>query len=330
VRTAVVLAFASAVLTASVGAFPGSAPQSALAMRLGRSVGSPTTGRLVGGAHLDDAPHLRVVPSYAPGDARWGLLPLVSLIDRAARSVRHQYPDAVLSIGHLSRAGGGEIDRHASHESGRDADLGFYVKNNQGKAILADHFVAFGGDGNAPTWPGAIFDDARNWALLAALVNDPAAHISHIFVASPLRARLLAYAARMGAPAATRTRAAELMVQPHGSLPHDDHFHVRVGCPAGMRECVENPMKKPAPRFAKVPKPQMRDRGAATNPAKPAPEITAPAAPSASPQTPSASPEAPETPADDGYFGSPSTPAVLGAPNPRLGKPTVDDADGDF
>jgi penicillin-insensitive murein endopeptidase len=323
VRTAVVLAFASAVLTASVGAFPGSAPQSVIALRIGRSVGSPTTGRLVGGAHLDDAPHLRIVPAYAAGDVRWGLLPLVSMIDRAARSVRHQYPDAVLSIGHLSRPGGGEIDHHASHESGRDADLAFYVKNHLGKPILADHFVPFRGDGNAPTWPGATFDDARNWSLVAALVSDPVARVSHIFVASPIRARLLAYAARTGASEATRTRASELMVQPHGALPHDDHFHVRIGCPAGMNECVENPLKKPSPRFAKVPKPQTRNRGAAVaTPAK-----SAPASPAAAGPGPSSSPN-PETPAvpDDGYFGSPSTPAVLGAPN----NPGVDDADGEL
>ena len=69
--------------------------------------------------------------------------------------------------------------------------------------------------------------------------------MTHIFIASPLRARLLAYAERLGAPARTRLRAAELMQQPHGTLPHDDHFHVRIACPAHMSGCVENP----APRL---------------------------------------------------------------------------------
>ena len=208
---------------------------------MGHSVGSPTAGHLVGGAHLGDAPYLRVVPTYAAGDIRWGLGSLVGMIDRAARRVRHQYPDAVLSIGHLSRQTGGNLDRHASHESGRDADLAFYVKNGQGKPVFADHFVPFRGDGTASTWPGAAFDDAKNWALVAALLDDPAAHVSHIFVAAPLRARLLAYADHVGAPAALRTQAAITMVQPHGSLPHDDHFHVRISCPAGMTGCIENP-----------------------------------------------------------------------------------------
>jgi penicillin-insensitive murein endopeptidase len=166
------------------------------------------------------------------------------MIDHAARTVRKQYPDAMLSVGHLSRQGGGEIDRHASHESGRDADIGFYVRNQQGKTIYADHFVPFKGDGSAPTWPGAQFDDAKNWAFVSTIASDPHARVSHIFVASPLRARLLSYAEKVGAPPAIRSRAAELMAQPKGSLPHDDHFHVRIACPSGMDQCIEQPIAK--------------------------------------------------------------------------------------
>ncbi len=116
----------------------------------------------------------------------------------------------MLSIGHLSRRGGGDVDRHASHESGRDADVGFYITNQQDKPIYADHFVRFLGDGTAPTWPGARFDDARNWAFIASIVTDGRARVSYVFVASPLRARLLTYAQRIGAPYATRVRASEL------------------------------------------------------------------------------------------------------------------------
>jgi penicillin-insensitive murein endopeptidase len=169
------------------------------------------------------------------------------MIDHAARAVKKQFPDAILSVGHLSRPGGGEIDRHASHESGRDADIGFYVRNQQGKAIYADHFVAFKGDGTAPTWPGAQFDDAKNWALIAAIVGDVNARTSHIFVAMPLRTRLLQYAEKIGAPLATRKRASELMAQPRGSLPHDDHFHVRIACPPGMDKCIERPLARKQP-----------------------------------------------------------------------------------
>jgi penicillin-insensitive murein DD-endopeptidase len=211
------------------------------ALRFGRSIGSPTEGRLVGGLHVDEKPYLRVIPAYAAGDARWGLEPLVSMIDRAARAVRRHFPDAVVSIGQLSRPGGGDIDRHRSHESGRDADIGFLLRSASGRPLLPPHFVAFRGDGSSAARPGAYFDDTKNWALVAAMVSDPEAHVTHLFIAAPLRARLLAYAERIGAPAALRMRAAEAMQQPRGALPHDDHFHVRIGCPAHMVSCVENP-----------------------------------------------------------------------------------------
>ena len=208
---------------------------------MGRSVGSPTSGHLVGGAHLDDAPYIRVMPADRAGDVRWGLGSLVGMIDRAARRVRHMFPGAVLNVGHLSKHGGGGIEMHASHESGRDADLPFYVDDSRGKQVFSEHMVSFRGDGTSPVWPGAHFDDAKNWALVAALLEDPVARVTHIFVSAPLRLRLLAYAAHVGAPEALRTRAAFTMVQPRGTLPHDDHFHVRIACPDGMRACIENP-----------------------------------------------------------------------------------------
>jgi penicillin-insensitive murein endopeptidase len=234
----------------STGAFPGSAkhhPTARIgslgpaALRFGRSVGSPTEGHLLGGSHLEETAYLRVEPNDSAGDVRWGLEPLVTMVDRAARQVRRQYPDAITSVGHLSREGGGEIDSHRSHESGRDADIGFFVRSASGRQLLPKHFVQFRGDGTSAAWPGAYFDDAKNWLLVQAMVTDPEAHVTHLFVAAPLRARLLAYAERIGAPANVRMRAAEVLQQPHGALPHDDHFHVRIGCPSHMSACVENP-----------------------------------------------------------------------------------------
>src|SRR5262249_35840931 len=104
-------------------------------------------------------------------------------------------------------------------------------------------FIAFRGDGSAPHWPGAYFDDVRNWVFVHALITDGQAHVTHIFVAAPLRARLLAIAEHLGTPLAVRVRAAEIMVQPRGALPHDDHFHVRIACPSRMQACVEYPTR---------------------------------------------------------------------------------------
>ena len=241
-------------LTLATGAFPESAPKHATtaraalgpaAIRFGRSIGSPTEGHLLGGMHLDETAYVRIVPADAAGDVRWGLEPLVAMVDRAARAVRRQFPDTITSVGHLSREGGGEVERHRSHESGRDADIGFYARSANGRQLFASHFVPFRANGAAAGWPGAYFDDAKNWALIAAMLNDSEARVTHVFVAAPLRARLLAYAERSGVPVPLRVRAAEVMQQPRGALPHDDHFHVRIACPAHMGGCVENPMLRP-------------------------------------------------------------------------------------
>jgi penicillin-insensitive murein endopeptidase len=207
-----------------------------------KSIGAPNRGKLEGGAHLEPGPHLRVVGTYALGDARWGVRELVDAIDRAAREVRKRYPDAVLGVGHLSHKDGGEIDRHHSHESGRDADLAFYLGDPTGKPVAKDRFLTVLPNGVAAADGHLRFDEGRNWALVSALVSDPKARVTHIFVVNHLRTRLLAYAARVNAPPALRARIAEVMMQPHHALPHDDHFHVRVACPQGSPDCIEWPV----------------------------------------------------------------------------------------
>jgi penicillin-insensitive murein endopeptidase len=207
------------------------------------SIGSPTDGHLENAVALESSPHLRIVPIYAPRDVRYGLPDLVRTIERAASTVAKRFPGAVMTVGDLSRRHGGEVDRHVSHESGRDADIGFYVVDEKGKQVLSDQFVAFDGSGRGKGNPHLRFDDARNWTLMAGLLGGPA-QVQYLFIASPLRARLLAEAARVKAPPALRTRAAELMVEPRGVLPHDDHVHVRIHCPSGMRSCVDWPTPK--------------------------------------------------------------------------------------
>jgi penicillin-insensitive murein endopeptidase len=277
--------------------------------------------------HLDESPWLRVTPCYANEDVRWGIQELVSLVDHGARAVHHLFPDSVLSVGHLSRRGGGDLDRHASHESGRDADVGFYVTNQQGKPIYAEHFVKFLGDGTAPSWPGARFDDARNWAFISAIVSDPRAKVSHVFVAAPLRARLLDYAQRMGAPYATRVRASEVMAQPRGSLPHDDHFHVRISCPAFMSGCVEQPTRN----LARAKAPAGRARGPAASQGI----SHAPAQPAAPPAAarPSVTPHAPKPVPEESVLGAGAARGGVVPVAPELDPPVVleapiDDVDG--
>jgi len=243
------------------------------------SIGSPNQGRLDGGKRLGTAPYLRVVPRYAESTARYGLPSLVGLIERAARRVARRFPDAVLSVGDMSRREGGELERHHSHESGRDADLGFYLRNPADKPLLPARFVTFSPRGEATDLAGAVFDDARNWALVEALVDDREARVSHIFVARHIRARLLRYAELRGVPSELRQRAADVMMQPSQAA-HDDHFHVRIGCPPDQgRKCVEFAILRSPRAPAGIVRVRMRsgsERTLPLLPAAPDPNVSAP------------------------------------------------------
>jgi len=207
------------------------------------SVGSPNEGKLVGGVKLDTSDGtVRVVPAYTRGDSRWGLPAMIHMLERAAKKVAKKSPGSVLGVGDISHRHGGDIFLHRSHESGRDADLAFYVLDHRGKNLLPDTFVQFQGSVESTSMPGARFDVPRNWALVQAMLEDPIARVSHIFVADPLRRMLLAHAKPRVLPA-LYNRAAAVMMQPSNALPHDNHFHVRISCPPAMRKsCVEYPI----------------------------------------------------------------------------------------
>jgi penicillin-insensitive murein endopeptidase len=224
------------------------------------SVGRPNEGKLIAGARLDTSkPYLRVVPLYAKNDVRWGLPSLVAMIDRAARGVAKRYPGSVLEVGDLSRKGGGEVDRHHSHESGRDVDLGFYVVDKRGRGVRASRFQQIDASLRSTTVRGGRFDVPRNWALIELMLTDPQARVSHILIAEHLRQALLSYA-RPRVSQALYRRAAIALLQPTQPLPHDDHMHVRISCPRDARDhCVELSKNAPIGK-AKVAKRIARDR----------------------------------------------------------------------
>ncbi|MFO0612336.1 MAG: penicillin-insensitive murein endopeptidase [Polyangiaceae bacterium] len=217
------------------------------------SVGSPNEGKLVGGEKLEPSKCLRIV-----GANTWGVPELTGLIERACEKVRKNHEAARLTVGDLSKKGGGDVGGHHSHESGRDVDLGFYLVDAKGNPKFAPRFAVIDEEGRAKGVPGARFDDAANWELVSALVNDSDARVLQIFVANPLRSRLLAYAAKIGAPQKTRDRAASLMLQPKKALPHDNHFHVRIACPKSSKECVD--FATPTRKSVKAKGPQRRKR----------------------------------------------------------------------
>lgn len=197
-----------------------------------KSLGSPDQGQLVGGKQLVPGKTVRAV-----GSLRWGLPQLVDMLTRSAEHVAKKHPGSVLTVGDLSKKGGGEVGGHRSHESGRDADVAFYLVRKD-KTFVAPRFAKIDEEGRAIGFPGAMFDDARNWDLVESWLKDPEANVLQIFVAAHLKRRLLAQAVRSGASQSMLTRAQGALIQPTKALPHDNHFHVRIACPSGQGDCV--------------------------------------------------------------------------------------------
>ena len=145
---------------------------------------------------------------------------------------------------------------------GDAADVTSVLNAAPAEGVPSSEFAVVNAWGRAELPAGAVrFDDARNWALVAALVSDTNScasaddqddledieddaevgvdHPSCLHVSSPvqyvmtaraIRRRLLAYAERIGAPSETVERASSAMYSPRHGDPHRDHFHVRILC----------------------------------------------------------------------------------------------------
>ena len=202
------------------------------------SIGSPTNGRLKGGLPLPIAGEGFRHNDKRSRDARFGTVEVVRAIARAAQVVAQALPGGELVVNDLGLPHGGPISHHGSHQAGRDADILFYLLDDQDAPIasvgapLDPSGVGF--DYKDLADPGddvrVHFDAARTWRFVQALLEDPDDEVQRIFVVEHLRRLLLAEAQRSHAPSELLLRFAELTCQP--SYPHDDHLHVRWFCSA--------------------------------------------------------------------------------------------------
>jgi penicillin-insensitive murein endopeptidase len=216
------------------------------------SLGRADRGVLRGGRELALAGSgYTVPPTWAARGTQWGTDELVGAIQRAAARVERERPGGLLGVGDLSQRGGGNMPFHRSHENGRDADLLFYSVDETGAPLPpADAMPRYRGwklRGRAPYEDAGkpigrrYLDVPRTWALTRALLEDSRVEVEYLFVSERIRDRLIEEARAEGAPHEVLLKAERALKQPAGFLPHDDHLHLRVKCPAGDRwqGCVD-------------------------------------------------------------------------------------------
>lgn len=208
------------------------APLCARAQSESRSYGSPNRGRLRHAAEL--TPSSRVRLTHEP--ARYGTAELVTLLDRGAAAVQRAHAATPpLVVGDLSRRRGGRFPPHLSHQAGRDADVGFYYVDAEGRPFAAEEFIAVSRSGRCvPTDLGCRLDVARTWDLVASILRDED-QVQYVVIARYLRDLLLDEAERRAAPSDLVTRFRLVTAPLAQSREHRNHFHLRIYCAADDR-----------------------------------------------------------------------------------------------
>jgi murein endopeptidase len=175
------------------------------------TLGSPNRGRLLNGVPLTATHGVHVVND----SQSYGTPATVRSIQSAVAEVLRSFPDSrPLFVGDLSRRGGGYLRPHRSHQTGVDADLGYYYLNAERWYTQAT---------------AENLDRARTWALLKALVSQ--GNVQYVFMDRSVQQLLVEYALAQGEPPelvstlfeSTQNRTALVR---HARL-HLTHFHVR-------------------------------------------------------------------------------------------------------
>jgi LysM repeat protein len=190
------------------------------------SVGRANDGRLVNGEAL---PLHRAYAIRNP-DRAWGTNETISLILEGFDAMYEADDDLPrVAVHDLSLREGGEIGDHRSHESGRDADIGYYHAGCRRDC----EYRAIGPD---------ELDVERQWALFRHWIERD--EVEYIFVDYALQERLYGWLEENGA---RRTDLQRWFQYPRGrdsavglirhERNHADHFHVRFACPEDDRGC---------------------------------------------------------------------------------------------
>ena len=190
------------------------------------SIGRANEGRLVNGEMLPEHRAFNIRDE----DRAWGTNETVSAILDAFDHMMRRHPDApILMVHDLSDEDGGSLRGHRSHQSGRDADIGYYH------------------DGCGDICPYEEFDEDEidhelNWTLLSYWIDNDL--IEYVFIDYDYQEELYEWLQEQGE---SERNLNQWFQYPHGrdaarglirhERNHEDHMHVRFGCPGDDDRC---------------------------------------------------------------------------------------------
>jgi murein endopeptidase len=139
------------------------------------SIGTPDAGLLVNPRPMPEGELWTLRNPFET----WGTQETIDFVVGAVEAVEARFPGSPrLVIGDISRPDGGRLNRHKSHQVGRDVDIGFYYSNGE----AGDFRQARKGQIDLP----------RTWGLVRAFVTG--SDVDRIFVDRSIIALLYRYA----------------------------------------------------------------------------------------------------------------------------------------
>lgn len=177
------------------------------------SIGGPGSGRLFNGVKFPEGERWVIAPTAEA----WATTETIEAIQTAIDTVHQLFPETPpIYLGDMSGRDGGRLKRHASHQCGRDADLGFYFKDGAAATLVA---------GTAKN-----LDLPRNWALVRALVART--DVESILLDTRIQRVLYRYAASIAEDQAWLDRIFGFVRGSRDAVikhvaGHRNHYHVR-------------------------------------------------------------------------------------------------------
>lgn len=197
-----------------------------------RSPGRPTAGTLEHGVHLGHGPGYRL---RFPKNA-YGVESVNKTLRACARRVKDAFPGTHdILIGDLSRPGGGRFPPHESHQSGRDADVGYYLASNEQNRTM--HRVK----------PHEV-DLAKTWALVRCHITSD--KVVRVYMDRKIQIAMIDWLRKKKAVDDGRIQRLfeveggdEALIR--HAKDHDTHFHVRFACDTQDAACEEESSDAP-------------------------------------------------------------------------------------
>jgi LysM repeat protein len=196
--------------------------------RQSESIGRPFGGRLVNGEKMPKGPGY----TYGRRPNIYGTNETITLLIESFGKVIQKYPKGpLIVVGNLSQRKGGKFGPHASHQSGRDVDVGYFHKQKfqPVKSLIRT---------NAKN-----IDARKTWFLIETFLKTR--KVKYMFINHEIQKILYNHLKKRRFKQSYIDRIFQYPRKSGGggiiqhSDGHDDHIHIRFVCPKGDKRCQD-------------------------------------------------------------------------------------------